>query len=50
MLHSIDYGDRGQETYSWFVAEVRGGIMDVPLRGIELGAPPYRRGLSRAGA
>ena len=50
MLHSIDYGHRGQETYSWFVAEVRGGIMDVPLRGIELGAPPYRRGLSRAGA
>jgi len=50
MLHSIDYGDRGQETYSWFVAEVRGGIMDIPPQGIELGTPPHRRSMSRAGA
>jgi len=50
MLHSIDYGDRGQETYSWFVAEVRGGILDVPPQGIELGAPSHRRSTSRAGA
>lgn len=50
MLHSIGYGDRGQETYSWFVAEVRGGVMDVPPQGIELGAPAHRRGAARAGA
>lgn len=50
MLHSIDYGDRGEETYSWFAAEVRGGILDVPPKGIELGTPPHRRDMSRAGA
>lgn len=50
MLHSIDYGDRGQETYSWFVAQVRGGILDVPPHGIELGTPPHRRSTTRAGA
>jgi len=50
MLHSIDYGAHGQETYSWFVAEVRGGILDVPPRGIELGTPAHRGGMSRAGA
>jgi CRISPR-associated protein Cas5d len=50
MLHSIDYGDRGHEIYSWFAAEVRGGILDVPPRGIELGTPPHRRSTARAGA
>lgn len=50
MLHSIDYGDRGRETYSWFVAEVR-GVMEVPRQGIELGAAPTRRHtLAQAGA
>jgi CRISPR-associated protein Cas5d len=50
MLHSIGYGDRGQETYSWFAAQVHGGILDVPLQGIELDMPPHRRSMSRAGA
>jgi CRISPR-associated protein Cas5d len=49
MLHSIDYGDRGQETYSWFVAEVRCGVLDVPAHGIELGTPSHRAGASQAG-
>jgi CRISPR-associated protein Cas5d len=43
MLHSIDYGDREKETYSWFVAEIRGGVMEVPGQGIELGAVPAHR-------
>jgi CRISPR-associated protein Cas5d len=50
MLHSIAYGDRGQETYSWFVAEVRRGVLDVPPHGIELGAPAHRRTATQAGA
>jgi len=51
MLHSIDYGDRGQETYSWFVAEVCGGVLDVPQHGIELGtAPAHRRASAGVGA
>jgi CRISPR-associated protein Cas5d len=50
MLHSIDYPDRGQETYSWFVAEVSGGVMDVPAHGIELGTPAHRRSAAHAGA
>jgi len=50
MLHSIHYGHRGQETYSWFAAEVRAGTMNVPPLGIELGTPPHRRSMSRAGA
>jgi len=49
MLHSIDYGDRGQETYSWFIAEVRGGVLDVPARGIELGGAARRQGAVQAG-
>jgi len=50
MLHSIEYGDRGQETYSWFVAEVSGGALDVPAQGIELGTQTRRQSLSQAGA
>jgi hypothetical protein len=50
MLHSINYGGRGQETYSWFVAAVSGGVLDVPPQGIELGTPTHRDGMSRAGA
>ena len=50
MLHSIEYADRGQETYSWFLAEVRGGVLDIPPQGIELGAPAHRRSTTRAGA
>ena len=49
MLHSIDYGDRGQETYSWFAAEIRGGILEIPPQGIQLAAPNHRA-MSRAGA
>jgi CRISPR-associated protein Cas5d len=50
MLHSIAYGDRGQETYSWFLAEVRRGVLDVPSHGIELGNPAHCRTAARAGA
>jgi len=49
MLHSIGYGDRGQETYSWFLAQVRRGVLEVPPLGIELGAPARRRAAARAG-
>jgi CRISPR-associated protein Cas5d len=48
MLHSIDYGERGQETYSWFAAEVRGGTLEVPPRGIQLADRSQR--MSPAGA
>lgn len=48
MLHSIDYGERGQETYSWFAAEVRSGVLEVPPDGIQL-ADPSQRNTSRAG-
>lgn len=50
MLHSIEYGDGGQETYSWFAANVRRGILDVPAEGIKLGTPADGLGMSRAGA
>lgn len=50
MLHSIGYSDRGQESYSWFVAEVRSGVLNVPPQGIELSAPARRQSLSQAGA
>jgi CRISPR-associated protein Cas5d len=43
MLHSIDYRARGQETYSWFLAEVRGGVLDIP-------APAHRHSAAHAGA
>jgi CRISPR-associated protein Cas5d len=49
MLHSIDYRPRGQETYSWFAAEVREGILEVPPQGIRLDAGRHR-GTSPAGA
>jgi hypothetical protein len=49
MLHSIDYGERGQETYSWFAADVRAGILEVPPHGIQLEAASHRS-MSQAGA
>ncbi|MFF1790556.1 type I-C CRISPR-associated protein Cas5c [Kitasatospora sp. NPDC058243] len=32
MLHSIRYGDRGQETYHWFRASLDNGVLHVPRR------------------
>jgi CRISPR-associated protein Cas5d len=49
MLHTIGYGPGKQETYTWFAAEVRGGMLHVPPDGIQLEAA-RQRGTSRAGA
>ncbi|POM27785.1 CRISPR-associated protein Cas5 [Actinomadura rubteroloni] len=35
MLHSIEYGERG-ETYTWFLAELKDGVMHVPKEGRRL--------------
>ncbi|MGW4421444.1 type I-C CRISPR-associated protein Cas5c [Streptosporangium sp. NPDC004631] len=35
MLHSIVYGNAG-ETYLWFDAEVRNGVLEIPREGVEL--------------
>lgn len=49
MLHSIQYDGHGRETYSWFAAEVRAGVLDVPPRGIQLDTAGHRSA-SRTGA
>lgn len=42
MLHSILYDERGGERYTWFPAEVAGGVLEVPAQGIELGTSAGR--------
>lgn len=41
MLHSIHY-DGGKETYHWFYAELRDGVLEVPPEGIALAGATTR--------
>jgi CRISPR-associated protein Cas5d len=41
MLHSIHYSG-GKESYEWFFAELKNGVMEVPRQGIQLASTAVR--------